>query len=313
MNSRIMPDIWRVGALLLLATAFLFASTPFALAVGEPSFAPWGMFAGLMLYGVALSHALRRLMFPYVDLKAVAADARRSPTGAGLVFIGVCIVLATFLSLTGSLVHAAELPAGAIKYIPVLKAEQATWWADMPAPATLAAQVEQETCVSLRSARCWSPRAELRTTRERGVGLGQITRTSRFDALAELRAGSGKALDGWAWDADSLYDPALQLRALVLKDRQGWQGAQGAATDRDRLAFTYAAYNGGLGGVLSDRRVCSATLGCDAGRWFGHVEHTSLKRKTAAAGYGQSFFQINRAYVRNVLDVRRPKYDREFL
>jgi len=312
MFHRLKNDLWRIFALLTVATVFLLGATPLALRVGEPAFAPWGMFGGLMLYGVALSHALRRLMFPYVDLKAIAAEARRSATGAGLVFVGVCIILATFLMMSSSLVHASELPVNAKLYLPVLKAEQTTWWSTMPAPATLAAQVEQETCASLKSRMCWSPRAELRTSRERGVGLGQITKTDRFDALGELRASSGAALAGWSWDSASLYDPALQLRGLVLKDLQGWRASLGSATEADRLAFSYAAYNGGIGGVLSDRRLCAGTLGCDPGRWFGNVEHTSLKRKTAAAGYGQSFFAVNRSYVENVLIVRRAKYDSEF-
>ena len=31
-----------------------------------------------------------------------------------------------------------------------------------------------------------------------------------------------KALAGWDWNRDSLYDPRLQIRGLVLKDRQSW-------------------------------------------------------------------------------------------
>ena len=59
---------------------------------------------------------------------------------------------------------------------------------------------------------------------------------------------------------------------------------------------------------MSDRRVCQATAGCDPGRWFGHVEKTSLKARAAIKGYGKSFFDINREYVVNVLQVRRSKY-----
>ena len=38
------------------------------------------------------------------------------------------------------------------------------------------------------------------------------------------------------------------------------------------------------------------------------IEHTSTKAKQPVSGYGQSFFQINRAYVRNVMQVRQAKY-----
>jgi membrane-bound lytic murein transglycosylase MltF len=104
------------------------------------------------------------------------------------------------------------------------------------------------------------------------------------------------------------YDPTLQLRGLVLKDKQGFSLIQGASTDLDRLAMSFAAYNGGSGGLNSDRRACAGTKNCNPGIWFGHVEKTSLKAKTAVHGYGKSFFEINREYVANILVVRRAKY-----
>lgn len=305
--KRLKSDFRRVGIMLALAVVFLILAVPVATVFHEPTLAPWGVFAGVALLGVALSHVLRRLMFPYIDLETISKTARETPTGSGLVFLGVSIVLAVFISLMGNLVHAETLPANAITYAPVLKEEQAKYWPDMPAPAVLAGQVEQETCISLKHSRCWSPRAELKTAREQGVGLGQITRTSRFDALAEIKASFPQALAGWSRES-SLYDPKYQLRALVLKDLQGWKKTIGAATDQDRLAMTLASYNGGIGGVLSDRKVCAATPGCDQSKWFNHVERTSLKAKVAANGYGKSFFEINREYVRNILLIRTDKY-----
>lgn len=305
--KRLKSDLQRVGIMLALAVIFLTLAVPLATVFNEPALAPWGMFGGVALLGVALSHILRRLMFPYIDLEAFSKTARETSTGSGLVFLGVSIVLTAFILLMGNLVHAQTLPANAVIYAPMLKAEQVTYWPDMPAPAVLAGQVEQETCISLKHSRCWSPRAELKTSREQGVGLGQITRTSRFDALSEIKASFPHALAGWSWESN-LYDPKYQLRALVLKDLQGWKKTIGAATVQDRLAMTLASYNGGIGGVLSDRKVCAATPGCDHSKWFGHVERTSLKAKVAANGYGKSFFEINREYVRNVLLIRSDKY-----
>lgn len=305
--NRIKVDIFRVAVMVFIATILVKYSVQFAQFSDEPAFAPWGLFAGLALYGVALSHVLRKLLFPYIDLKMCASNANKTSTGSGLVFLGVCIVLTAFLLLMGNLVHATEIPDNAKKYIPLLKAEQGAYWPHMPMPSTLAAQVEQETCISLKSPRCWSPRTELKTARERGVGLGQITKTARFDALDEIRRAYPSALAGWDWNSEKLYDPQYQLRALVLKDLQGWKTIQGAATVIDHLAFTFASYNGGIGGVLSDRRVCRATAACNSNQWFGHVERTSLKSKTA--GYQKSFFQINREYVKNILLVRRYKYE----
>jgi len=305
--SRIGVDFSRVAGVFIVATILVAVSVPLADLIGEPVYAPWLLFAGLALYGVGLSHILRRVLFPYIDLRSFSESARREPTGAGLVFVGVCLVLAAFVSLMGNVVHAEELPANAKLYLPMLKAEQQAYWADMSLPSALGAQIEQETCASLKSKSCWSPHAELRTSRERGVGLGQITRTARFDSLSEVVASNRQALSGWGWSSN-LYDPKYQLRALVLKDKQGYSMIRGASSEPDRLAFSFAAYNGGAGGVISDRKMCQATNGCDAGRWFGNVEHTSLKKKTAVAGYGVSFFQANRDYVRNVMVVRRSKY-----
>lgn len=197
------------------------------------------------------------------------------------------------------------LPPNAVAYLPVLASEITSAWPSAPMPSALAAQVEQETCISLRSKGCWNPRTELKTSREYGFGLGQLTVTSRFNAWEEVKA-MDAGLKAWKWE--DRYDPRLQLRALVVKDRFNFDRFPVAATTTDRLAFGLAAYNGGVGGTLGDIKLCRATSGCDPGRWFGHVERTSLKARTKVQGYGQSFFDINREYVRNVLTVRRAKY-----
>ena len=301
-------DGMRVMGLTVAASALMAIDEPLAVALHRPELAPWMMFAGLALYGAALSHVLRRVFFPYVDLKIVALEARRGSAGAGLVFLGVCLVLAVVLAMMTSIARADTVPDRAKQYIPVLQSEQQRLWPDMPQPAVMAAQVEQETgpCPGRQ---CWNPRAELRTSRERGVGLGQITRTARFDGLAGLRDAHKQELAGWSWDDASIYDPRLQLRGLVLQDRMTWRLVLGAQEPRERMAMMLAAYNGGVGGLNSDRKLCGATTGCDKSKWFGHVERTSLKAKTAIKGYGQSFFEINRGYVRNILGVRLGKYE----
>lgn len=200
---------------------------------------------------------------------------------------------------------AAELPVAAISLIPVLHDEIAARWPELPLPSALAAQVEQETCASLKSKGCWNPRTELKTSREYGFGLGQLTVTSRFNAWEEVR-GMDAGLRDWRWE--NRYDARLQLRALVVKDRFNARSFPSATAYTDRLAFAFAAYNGGVGGTLSDIKLCRATSGCDPGRWFGNVERTSLKARGKVDGYGQSFFDINRGYVRAVLIERRPKY-----
>ncbi|MBS0370211.1 MAG: lytic murein transglycosylase [Proteobacteria bacterium] len=222
-----------------------------------------------------------------------------------MVFLGLSLLTGLlFLSFAARAV-AADLPTGAVTYLPVLQGELRAHWPDVPLPSALAAQVEQETCASLRSAKCWSPHAELRTSREYGFGLGQLTVTPRFDNFAEARKLDASLRD---WQFADRYDPARQLRVLVLMDRAAFRALRSVPDGRERLAMAFSAYNGGLGGVLQDRRLCASVPGCDPARWFGHVELHSLKARAKQAGYGQSFYDINRGYVRNVMITRRARY-----
>jgi len=199
------------------------------------------------------------------------------------------------------------IPAGAVEYAPILVAVQRQHWPELPEPWTLAGQTEQESCVSLTSRRCWNPKVELKTSREYGVGFGQITvayradGSVRFDTFAQLKQ-EHEALRDWRWE--DRYDPARQLLAIVLMDQSLYRTFSGP----DRIAFTLAAYNGGRLGTRQDMRLCANTPGCDPSRWFGHVELTSLKTRRVNAGYGQSAFAINRGYVAQVLTQRRAKY-----
>lgn len=305
--KRLQTDILRTLLPIIIGCAMLYAALPIAWLLKLPDLAPMLTMVGLSTAGVGFSHPLRRLLFPGLDMRQLAYYARNAPIGAGLSFLGMSIVLAALLVVIAPAARADELPPGARQHLPTLQAEAARWWPEGDV-ALMAAQVEQESCVSLKSPRCWSPRAELRTDREQGVGLGQITRTQRFDALTETRQRYPEALAGWAWDRASLYDPALQLRALVLTDRRNAGLITGTAGGTDHQAMMLVAYNGGLGRVTSDRARCRATAGCDATRWWGHVEHTSVLPRAAASGYGRSFFQITREYPRNIIQVRRPRY-----
>ncbi|MGL4457918.1 MAG: hypothetical protein ACRCUB_05900 [Plesiomonas shigelloides] len=207
------------------------------------------------------------------------------------------------------------VPKNAYQYLPQLVDAQQTIWPSAPMPSFLAAQVEQESCISLTHSKCWNPKAQLKTKREWGRGLGQVTTayradgSIRFDKQEELRR-QFPSLRGWT--TERWADPHYQLTAIVEMDKSIYHRQRDAATDRDRLSFTLSAYNGGESGVLQDRRLCANTPGCDKNRWAGHVEKTSLKSKQPHPGYRQSFFAINREYVTNVLDVRRPKYDHFF-
>jgi hypothetical protein len=263
------------------------------------------------VWAVAAAHWARKALldYPEADMRTLFRRAGESATGAGLALIAMAVVLAALLMVFAPRARADELPPGAIKYCPVLKAEQQRLWADHPDPAALCALVEQESCVSLKSPRCWNPGARLKTAREEGAGLGQITRayradgTLRFDALTDLRARYGSELSEWSW-SNAYERPDLQLRGIVLLSRDA---ARPFHQTPAVLPFADAAYNGGPGDVQKERRACALTKGCDPGQWFGQVEAHCMKSRQPLYG-GRSACDINREHVRNVLLVRRAKY-----
>ncbi len=262
------------------------------------------------VWAVGASHWARKALmdYPEADMRSLFRKAGQSPTGAGLALIALAVMFVGLLVVFAPRAHAGELPPGALKYGPMLKTEQMRYWSDHPDPAILGALVEQESCVSLKSARCWNPAAKLKTDREEGAGMGQVTRayradgSLRFDTLTDLSKRYAPLAD-WSWD-NAYTRPDLQLRAVVLLSKESAAPFRAAPA---MLEFGDAAYNGGIGGVQRERRACQMTKGCDAGKWFGHVEAHCLKSRQPLYG-SRSACDINRLHVTNVIHVRRAKY-----
>lgn len=224
--------------------------------------------------------------------------------------LGVVLGLALYVSTVPDRVgHCADpVPQAALQWLPTLQADAAELFPGFAAPEMFAGQVEQETCRSLTHKMCWNPRAELKTSREYGFGLGQITRTAQFDNFEAIKKMDAK-LKTWAWV--DRFDGRRQLRALVVYDAHIFRSVRRMARDDlQGAAFMFCAYNGGLGGLQRDRAICAKTASCDPQVWFGNVEHHSFRAKKAQAEYSKSFFQINREYVHNVVNVRSEKYRR---
>jgi hypothetical protein len=309
----------RILILAFIGTLCVHGSVPIGLLLGAAA-APILFNVGLLFYALAAGDAALRMLMPRIDAQILAAS---DTTASALQFLGHCLLRAAMFLLFAGAAHAAQpqlrtekisvlkAPAAALAYLPVLKAQQRTYWPELQQAAVLGAQIHRET-QPCPGRQCWSPHAQLRTQREQGIGFGQFTRTwnsaglPRFDALTDIVRAHPHELAGLSWSTP--YDPELQLRALVLKDRDLFAAVNGAATIDDRLAFALAGYNGGAGSVRSDRLMCEAKPGCDPTRWRGNVERTSLKARQAVQGYGQSWFEINRGYVREILLVLRPMY-----
>lgn len=278
----------------------------------------WLITLASAVLAVAFAHLARKGLFDYpeADMGELARKAKESPIGAAIIFASICLVIYGLLGLFGRAAQAQDvrtfIPVAAWQQLPSLKREQVDHWPDHPDPPVLAALIEHESCISLTHSRCWNPGSRLKTAREEGAGLGQITRawradgSLRFDTLAELRA-KHPALRDWSW-SNVYARPDLQLRAVVLLNRDNYlQVARVVAAPGARLDFADAAYNGGMSGVMNERRACALAAGCDPQQWFGHVEHHCLKSRQAL--YGQrSACDINRHHVRDVRLVRQPKY-----
>jgi hypothetical protein len=204
------------------------------------------------------------------------------------------------------------IPDKAKLYLPTLRKEQLNVWSDHTMPYILGGLVEQESCISLTHSRCWSPTSRLKTKREEGAGLGQITRayntngSIRFDALKEMRALHNLELKELSWS--NVYQrPDLQLKLIVLKLKDNYKALYNLPLEYSKLAMVDASYNGGMGRIHTDRRLCGLKSNCDPNVWFNNVELTCGASKKFIYGNRNACF-INRQHVFMTMKIRSDKY-----
>ncbi len=204
-----------------------------------------------------------------------------------------------------------KIPDRAVELMPSVIQAIDDIWPDMPQRSYFPAQIEAESCITLTHSKCWNPRAELKTSREYGFGLGQITiaynanGTERFNVFTEVKR-QHPDLKNWAWE--DRYNPLLQIKAIVVKNKVNWNSIKWETADLDnKMAFLATFYNGGS--PAKDRTLCINTAGCDPSKWWGNVELYSTKSKVKLKEYGnRSLFEISREYPTKVLRTKRPKY-----
>lgn len=204
------------------------------------------------------------------------------------------------------------IPTNAEKYLPDLAIVLKEEWPSMKSQSIVAGQIEKESCITLKHKGCWNPTTELKTSREYGFGLGQLTiayradGTERFNNFEEMKKRFPQ-LRSWKWE--NRYDPSYQIRTMVLMDKGLYNEVKWpVASNLEQYAFMLSGYNGGMGGVRQDRILCVNKPGCDPSKWFDNVEKDSFKTRIKNPGYGQSAFDINRGYVRIILFDKRRKY-----
>ena len=177
-------------------------------------------------------------------------------------------------------------------------------------------QIEHESCISLTHRRCLEPTSELKTHREQGVGLGQITRTFRvdgtvrFDTLTDLRIRYPQHLRGLSWD-NVKHRPDLQIKAVVVLYNESYRSFNMVKSIPDRMAMSAAAYNGGARDIHKSRRLCGLAKDCDPQYWFNNTEKYCVKSKAILYG-NRSACDINVHYPRDVMGVRMPKYEKRY-
>lgn len=206
-----------------------------------------------------------------------------------------------------------DIPPQAHQHLPTLSAQVREVMPGFHAPHYFGALIEHESgCPSIKSM-CWNAKARLKSQREEGAGLGQITRayredgSLRFDALAETRKLDPRGLNELRWD--NVYErPDLQMRVMVVMTRQNWNRAGKLTSDPHyQLQLTDLSYNAGFGRVLNDMRACSLQAGCNPQVWHGNVEKTCTASTRPLYGT-RSACDISRHHVHDVVDVRMPKY-----
>lgn len=286
-------------------------------------FVPWSSLGGVpgdllsliafvLISLVILTHLLQRIAIP-ISLTEFAIIAKREPTGAAIVFASVVafmsIILLSAVLLFSSPAQAgtypADLPTNAYANLPIVMKAKSDYWPELSTPSVVAGQVEQESCITLKHSKCWSENAELKTDRERGVGLGQVTKTNSFDTMAEMKLRHKEALAGWSWE--SPYNATYQARALILHDKALFNSTRGAKTESDRFAMMLNCYNAGPGSLAKRKARCANTPGCDVGVWLGNLETAVGQSQAVAKGYGKSFQEIASEYPRKVF-VRSQRY-----
>jgi hypothetical protein len=128
-------NVFTVGGTLLIMV-YLFLSDP----NGGNLTIPFLAKLATPVIAVFFAHWARKALFDYLDMGVLYRKAKETATGAGLAFIGLCIVIFGLLSLFGSQVYAQDvrtyIPAQATLHLPTLRSEQVTLWSAHPKPLT---------------------------------------------------------------------------------------------------------------------------------------------------------------------------------
>ena len=230
--------------------------------------------------------------------------------GVGLgVLVSVLVVIAVAFVFTPNEAKAQSVDTyvhpRAIPILPEIEKEMSLYAPSVKRPWNLAAIYDHETCITFKHSKCWNPHAQLKTSREQGLGLPQMTRTwkpngtIRFDNIANMRKAYPEQLSELSWD--TFKDRVdLQVRSSALLFNEEWKRLYTVLSDDERYRMTRSAWNGGGGRVATARSRCKLTSGCDPQRWFNHTEKHLPQSRVPMKNYGnRSPYDINTHYVKD--------------
>lgn len=186
-------------------------------------------------------------------------------------------------------------------YLPILSSVITDYWSTAPGRPIMAGKIEQESS--------WKEKATLKTSRELGRGLGQLTITYRTDGTERFNiyrdAVKMKALKEWDWQADP-YNVRYQLTFSVLTDRSNFSTVRPyAVNDYQAWKMALVCYNAGQGRWLSRRHNAKA-IDIPTDRWDGGLDQ-AYSSGEAKLLYGRPLYEAVNEYPRVVFS-RAMKY-----
>jgi hypothetical protein len=259
----------------------------------------WGIFPTLDL-DTAIDNAIKGEVDRGATDNSGKEVRRPNPIASAIVVLAAVVLLIAILFLAVPGAHAAALDASR-PYLPVLSQTLDSTWPGAPMRHIPAGQVEQESG--------WKKTATLKTSRELGRGLVQMT--IAYDSAGRERfniyrdAVRYRALSGWDWRRDP-YNVRYQLTFLVLQDRANFNQVRPYSQDDvEALKCALVCYNAGSGRWL--QRLKNARIkGLPTNRWDGGLALAYGAKETALL-YGRPLYLAVNEYPA-VIFKRAAKY-----
>jgi hypothetical protein len=193
--------------------------------------------------------------------------------------------------------------------LPNLKEKINQYWKELKYKHYIGGQIEQESCASLK--KCWNPNVELKTEREYGFGLAQITIAydklgkERFNNFLEAKR-KYKELTSWRWE--DRFNVDYQLTFILLEDKRLYNLNSKLFKDEiNKMAGLFVSYNAGMGTILQRRALCERSINCNKNVWFGGLSDVHLKYEEQLL-YGQKLYEMRNRYPFNIIFKKSEKY-----